>query len=558
MAPVVLFVYNRPHHTLKTIEALKKNKLSDKTDLIIFSDGPNDVTNSEEILAISKVRDIIKGIEGFRSKEIHLRDKNLGLANSIITGVGYTLELYQKVIVLEDDIVTSPYFLQYMNDSLTLYANNDAVMHVSGYMFPVKKRLPDTFFLNTASCWGWGTWKRAWEKLNLDSGDLIKKIYKNALHSKINLNGAYNHFQQLIENHEGKINTWAIFWHSSIIINAGFCLHPYPSLTNNIGNDDSGTNSRLSDMFKWGRLGGHKDVEEIALKESKKALRYLNNFYKLFNRKNYRTRLGDLAYKYLNDQAIEKIKNNFLKKQSILNALDKYPRYYPGETKLYSKQFRFVDSKSTAFTYKEIFQNNVYAFNSKNSSPLIIDCGANVGLSVLYFKRFYPSSKIIAFEPDSEIYNMLKFNIWSSGQYKDVQLINAALWSHNKGISFQKEGADAGKVIANRSEVDVKTQRLSEYLLDSVDYLKIDIEGAEWVVIQECGERLKNVKQIFIEYHSFKNRSNNLHLILELLSDLNFRYYLSTPGLNSKNPLVRPNLYAGMDMQVNIFAKNQS
>jgi len=139
VAPIALFVYNRPDHTRKTIEALIGNELAPQSRLIVFSDGPRD---NKDVLLVEQVRDYISTIRGFESVSIIPSKSNKGLANSIISGVTSVLSEYDKVIVLEDDLVTSPQFLRYMNNSLDFYENDEAVISIHGYIYPVKERLP--------------------------------------------------------------------------------------------------------------------------------------------------------------------------------------------------------------------------------------------------------------------------------------------------------------------------------------------------------------------------------------------------------------------------------
>ena len=144
-SPIILFVYNRPWHTRKTIEALQKNLLADQSDLVIYSDAPK--RNSDE-QKVTEVRNLIKTVKGFKNLIINERKENYGLARSIITGVTETIDKYGRVIVLEDDIITSKYFLKYMNEALEIHKSEDRVMHISGYMYPIDPLgLPETFFL---------------------------------------------------------------------------------------------------------------------------------------------------------------------------------------------------------------------------------------------------------------------------------------------------------------------------------------------------------------------------------------------------------------------------
>jgi len=237
-APIVLFTYKRLWHTKQTVEALQKNLYADQSELFIFSDGAK---NEKDELKVKEVREYLKTIKGFKKIEIIERDKNWGLANNIIDGVTEIVNNFGKVIVLEDDIITSPYFLKYMNEALERYEEEEKVMHISGYMFPIKTDgLPDTFFLKPTSCWGWATWKRAWKYFERNPEKQIKILTKNQI-KDFNLNNSYDYWSHLVLNYQGKLYTWAIFWYLSVYLNNGLSLHPRESLTKNIGTDGSGT-----------------------------------------------------------------------------------------------------------------------------------------------------------------------------------------------------------------------------------------------------------------------------------------------------------------------------
>ena len=154
-APVVLFVYNRPSHTRGTVEALQKNLLARESGLFVFADAPK---SDEQAESVHEVRQYIRQIGGFKSVAIVEREFNLGLARSIIDGVTAIVNKYGRIIVLEDDMVTSPYFLTYMNEALEKYADDERVASSNGYVYPVDQPLPEAFFLPGADCWGWATW----------------------------------------------------------------------------------------------------------------------------------------------------------------------------------------------------------------------------------------------------------------------------------------------------------------------------------------------------------------------------------------------------------------
>ncbi len=239
LAPIIVFVYNRLDHTRKTIKALNNNLLANKSELIIFSDGPK---NEKVAYTVNGVRKYLKTIGGFKTIKIVEREHNWGLAKNIIEGVTEIVSKYGKIIVLEDDIVTSPYFLTYMNDALDKYKLNEKVMHVSGYMFPVKNNdLPETIFYRSPSCWGWGTWERAWIYYKKDL-DWVFTNYNRKDIRAFNLDRAYDFWAQVKQNKTGEINTWAIFWYAAVFKRNGLCLHPSVSMIQNIGHDNSGIN----------------------------------------------------------------------------------------------------------------------------------------------------------------------------------------------------------------------------------------------------------------------------------------------------------------------------
>lgn len=179
LAPIVIFVYNRIWHIQQTIESLKENKFAEESEFFIFSDGPK---NEKELESIQTVRRFIKKINGFKKTEIIEREKNYGLANNIIDGVTTIVNQYGKIIVLEDDMLTSPYFLKFMNESLDMYENEERVASIHGYIYPIKETLPSTYFIRGADCWGWATWKRAWDLFELDEKKLLDEIKKHNLH----------------------------------------------------------------------------------------------------------------------------------------------------------------------------------------------------------------------------------------------------------------------------------------------------------------------------------------------------------------------------------------
>ena len=250
-------------------------------------------------------------------------------------------------------------------------------------------------------------------------------------------------------------------------------------------------------------------------------------------------------------------RKNILEKLSIRNELKRIsliPRYTRFPTNIFGTTIEGLDAASFVFMYREIFETKIYQFNSNNPNPLIVDCGTNIGLSVIYFKKLFPGARIITFEPDHEIFEVAQKN-FSSLALDKVEFVNNGLW-HNEGIiSFNKEGADGGSIALEdqNSDYSINVTRLSNYLKEAIDFLKIDIEGAETAVLEECAKDLKNVKKIFVEYHSFIGEPQSIDKIMSILTQSGFRIYLSTPGLHSERPFMYINTYNNMDLQVNIF-----
>jgi hypothetical protein len=239
-SPIALFTYNRPYHTRKTVEALQRNKLSAQSDLFVFSDGPKEGATGSQV---GEVRNYLKTINHFKTVSIIERKSNYGLSANILDGVRQIISEFGKVIVLEDDLVTSPFFLDFMNEGLRLYEQDENVISVHGYLLPVKEKLPDSFFLRGADCLGWGTWKRGWDLFEPDGRLLLKGLIESKKTGQFDFDNAYPYTQMLMDQIAGKTNSWAIRWYASAFLKNKYTLYPGKSLISNIGGDGSGTNN---------------------------------------------------------------------------------------------------------------------------------------------------------------------------------------------------------------------------------------------------------------------------------------------------------------------------
>ncbi|MBF0123430.1 MAG: glycosyltransferase [Candidatus Omnitrophica bacterium] len=289
LAPIVLFAYNRPWHIRQTVEALQKNDLAAESDLIIFSDGPKD---EQTRLQVEEVGGYLKTIAGFKRIEIREQKENRGLANSIIAGVTKVVNEYGRVIVLEDDLVTSPFFLRYMNDALTIYRDESKVSSIHGYRFPMKVNLPETYFLRGADCWGWATWKRGWEVFESDGQTLLNELERRNLTRIFDLDGAYPHTQMLRDQINGRNNSWAIRWQAATFLEDLLTLNPGVSLVRNIGLDGSGTHCGIGSSFVGMLADRPIHLERIAVEECRMARWGLVSYYRQKGQSRF-ARLGE-------------------------------------------------------------------------------------------------------------------------------------------------------------------------------------------------------------------------------------------------------------------------
>ncbi len=238
LAPIALFAYKRLEHTRLTVEALLRNELASESRLFVFSDGPK---SSKEDMEVDAVRQYLGSVTGFKSIELVCRSRNLGLADSIISGVTSLCGRFGRLIIVEDDLETSPFFLRYMNEALDLYERTPEVISIHGYVYPVSESLPETFFIRGADCWGWATWQRGWSLFEPDGMQLLNELESRRLSEEFDFDGAAGYTTMLRQQIAGNVNSWAIRWYASAFLAGKLTLYPGRSLVRNIGLDASGT-----------------------------------------------------------------------------------------------------------------------------------------------------------------------------------------------------------------------------------------------------------------------------------------------------------------------------
>lgn len=276
-APIALFAYNRPAHLKRTLEALRACPLAEASALYVFSDAPK---TPEDHRAVDQVRELLRSIEGFARVKVTYREENLGLGQSIITGVTELCEAHGRVIVLEDDLVVARGFLVFMNQALDRYKDAPKVMQVSGYMFPIARagELGNTFLCRVPASWGWGTWSRAWKCFDHDSEKLLTHLAHSSRQREFDVNGSFPYFDMLQQQVNGKMDVWGVRWYASMFLNGGLCLYPSQSLVLNIGMDGSGMHCGPSTVFD-GRLSP-KDHWQFTerIEESRRGVELISAF----------------------------------------------------------------------------------------------------------------------------------------------------------------------------------------------------------------------------------------------------------------------------------------
>lgn len=244
--PIAIFVYKRPEHTRRMLASLLQNPGAAQRPIAVYCDGPR---SAEEAEAVARARAVVRELAPAHARVLE-REKNLGLAASVIAGVSETVAAYGEVIVFEDDLELSPVTLAYFDAALARYRDEERVMHVSSYMYPVRAALPETFFYREATCsGGWATWARAWRHFEPDAARIRQAVLDRGARREFDIGGSAEFFRMLELQIAGQLDSWAIRWYGSLWLRGGLALHPGRSLVRNIGFDGSGAHSGRSAHF---------------------------------------------------------------------------------------------------------------------------------------------------------------------------------------------------------------------------------------------------------------------------------------------------------------------
>ena len=277
-APVAIVAYRRPKHLERCLAALATNAEIEKTKVTVYIDGPE---STSDVAIVNQVVRVAEEQSHLMELSIVLRDKNLGLGASIIDAVNSSLESSDSIIVLEDDLIVSRYFLKFMNDGIRTYRHDPRVASIHGYVYPLALSVPPTFFLRGADCLGWATWRRAWERFESDGERLRRSMLQLGARERrlFDFGGKYPYLKMLERQARGDVDSWAIRWYASAFLNQMYTLYPGKSLVNHAGGDGSGTNVGLTSVFDVQLADQQIAVERIPVVDSRIGRRAFESYF---------------------------------------------------------------------------------------------------------------------------------------------------------------------------------------------------------------------------------------------------------------------------------------
>ena len=305
---IACFVFNRPDHTERMLTSLAANPESAGLPVYVFCDGPR--TKSEKAAATS-VQEIVNRFASTLNITQLIEPSNRGVSTQVISGINTVLKEHEMVIVIEEDLVLSPYFLRYMIDALELYREEQRVISIHGYLYPNSEKLPETFFLRGADCWGWATWRRGWDLFSDDAEQLLRDLRRKKLIRKFNYGYGAMYSDMLISHSKGTLSGWDVCWHASAVLNGKLTLYPSRSLVFNAGHDGSGTHSITTGVFDTTVATKPLKVDPIDVRESRAGLRVVRSHLARFSQNNF-----ELALKQIRKSLGKRI-DNLLRRMAL-------------------------------------------------------------------------------------------------------------------------------------------------------------------------------------------------------------------------------------------------
>ena len=562
--PILLLTFNRLDVTIRVLNAIKKAAPS---RLYVASDGPR---NPEETIVVDQIRaKVTSSVDWPCNLKTLFREKNLGCRNAVNSAITWFFQNEERGIILEDDCLPNPTFFSFCEELLKKYADSDDIWTISGDNFHREESSKEYsyYFSKYFHSWGWASWQRAWQdyRANVEA-NLLNVTQSNLESLSDNDPDFVAYWLSILKKCQmNQIDSWAYPFLFESFRRSKNHIHPTGNLIDNIGFGSDATHTT-------GQSPNYAvEAMQFPLKHPPSTKRD-SNADKLTERIHFKIGVKKKKRKKRYKQLIRSFKDRLallfcagpIRDRKKISILKRLKRHTTGKTKLNQITWFYPDPVSFAYAYEQIMFSEIYKFTAL-ANPIIIDCGANVGIASIYWAIQYPNASITSVEADPNVYQYLLKNIRSSG-VRNINTINKAVWHEHQTIRFSQDNADGGgisnclneNVRINRQEIEVEAVLLNS-LIDNgkVDLLKIDIEGAECDLLLHQAHCLKNVQRLFVEYHSFINKPQRLHELLSLLSSSGFRIHIN-PEYSAKQPFVGVKADSGMDNRINIFAWQQS
>lgn len=569
--PVIFVVYRRPDLTKKALAAIASAKPS---RMFIVADGPK---NDEEAQMCQEVISVVKdGIDWDCEVEWNVAEKNMGLANRVGSGISWAFTQCNRAIVLEDDCIPAPGFFRWMAEMLEKYQDESRVMVVTGDNFQggIQRGDASYYFSAFPHCWGWATWADRWESYQKSSEWWANESVQERVLKLANGEASRKYWFRCFDRaYSGEIDSWAYRWQASIWSQGGLTLVPQVNLVENVGFGEGATNTQRADReirVEGGEL-------KFPLKHPHRIERMVDadrfteeNHFRIGKTKKTKKGVKNGGRKKKTGKSVKNLltrrfrgvfsgspKDTGQTPNRERARLENLPRRHRGSTPIIKgKETHFVDPASFLSAYGEIWERKCLDLGDIDRPLYIIDGGANIGLASLYLGERYPGSEIFSFEPDPEVFQALRKNVEQCSDSL-IKCFKLGLAGEECVRHFFQEGADGGGFYSTKSggnKVEVKCDVLSKYLDRSVDLLKLDIEGAEYEVLCEAEDQLKNVNHIFLEYHKFDDTSATLSSVIALLERSGFELYVES-GRNIRKPYRHLRKGHSPRMLVNIFGE---
>ena len=565
--PVLFLVFNRPDLTRRVFERIRAAR---PAQLFVAADGPR-LDHRGEAGLCEETRRFATMVDWPCEVKTLLRETNLGCREAVGSAITWFFDHVEAGIILEDDCLPDASFFPFCTELLARYRDDERIMAVSGDCFQPDHPDPGASYSFSLyqHIWGWATWRRAWRHYD-PSLDNRPCLFDAAwLREHLGSEAAARYWTGIISRcRQNRIKTWDYPWAFSCWVNHGLSIVPSRNLVTNIGVDGRATHMKTKHS-SLANLPVH--AMTFPLQHPPQVSRNIEADHGFEERVLFQQPGQIPASKPWRGlellaplwrvplQTCQRARGWVSAEQREDRRLRKLGRYQATETNLLGRRIRVVDAPTFLSGRHEIFDRRVYDFEAGRTDPLIIDCGSNIGLSVIFFKQRYPDARVIAFEADPDIFRVLEYNVGQCG-LTDVTLHNAAVWTHNEELSFCMEGGLSGRLPKGDGDAPEQARvqgcRLRDVLAKApVDFLKMDIEGAEAAVLEDCREFVRSdwIRHLFLEYHSHVQEPQVLHEILALLTAGGYRYHIHTAFVR-KCPFLDRRTLVGMDLQLNVYA----